>query len=185
MPVGASRLLGYWLAPFFPMIRPNPLHLAAAAVLFFAAGCQRERIRVYVVAKDAPPAHHADDGHDHTGTAKHGATGEKPVEPQIAWQLPEGWRETETSSVNFANFAVPSATGGEATASIAQLPNLQGREPFVVNMWREQVGLGPVPEDEAAKAWYARVKSRPSFRPLLSEWLAGVPASRTYVDLDF
>ena len=23
------------------------------------------------------------------------------------------------------------------------------------------------------------------FRPLLGEWLAGVPASRTYVDLDF
>ena len=47
--------------------------------------------------------------------------------------------------------------------------------------------LGDVPwiEDEAAKAWYARVKSRPSFRPLLSEWLAGVPAAPTYVDLDF
>jgi glutathione S-transferase len=47
--------------------------------------------------------------------------------------------------------------------------------------------LGDVPwvEDEAAKNWYARVKSRPSFRPLLSEWLAGVPASRTYMDLDF
>jgi glutathione S-transferase len=47
--------------------------------------------------------------------------------------------------------------------------------------------LGDVPwiEDDAAKAWYARVKSRPSFRPLLSDWLAGVPASRTYVDLDF
>src|SRR5207248_1618402 len=41
--------------------------------------------------------------------------------------------------------------------------------------------LGDVPwsEDDAAKAWYARVKSRPSFRPLLSEWLAGVPASST------
>ncbi len=47
--------------------------------------------------------------------------------------------------------------------------------------------LGDVPwiEDAAAKAWYARIKSRPSFRPLLGEWLAGVPASRTYVDLDF
>jgi glutathione S-transferase len=47
--------------------------------------------------------------------------------------------------------------------------------------------LGDVPwiENDAAKAWYARIKSRPSFRPLLSEWLAGVPASRTYVDLDF
>lgn len=47
--------------------------------------------------------------------------------------------------------------------------------------------LGDVPwsEDDAAKSWYARVKSRPSFRPILSEWLPGVPASRTYVDLDF
>ena len=40
-------------------------------------------------------------------------------------------------------------------------------------------------EDEAAKSWYARIKSRPSFRPLLAEWLAGVPASQSYVDLDF
>ncbi|MFL6796359.1 MAG: glutathione S-transferase family protein [Xanthobacteraceae bacterium] len=47
--------------------------------------------------------------------------------------------------------------------------------------------LGDVPwnEDEAAKTWYARVKSRPSFRPLLAETLAGVPPSQTYADLDF
>jgi glutathione S-transferase len=47
--------------------------------------------------------------------------------------------------------------------------------------------LGDVPwsEDEIAKSWYARVKSRPSFRPLLAETLAGIPASETYSDLDF
>jgi len=47
--------------------------------------------------------------------------------------------------------------------------------------------LGDVPwnEDETAKSWYARIKSRPSFRPILADWLAGVPASATYVDLDF
>ncbi|AXK84098.1 glutathione S-transferase family protein [Pseudolabrys taiwanensis] len=47
--------------------------------------------------------------------------------------------------------------------------------------------LGEVPwnEDEVAKNWYARVKSRPSFRPLLGETLAGIPASATYADLDF
>ena len=47
--------------------------------------------------------------------------------------------------------------------------------------------LGDVPwtEDEAAKTWYARVKSRPSFRPLLSETLAAIPPSETYADLDF
>jgi len=47
--------------------------------------------------------------------------------------------------------------------------------------------LGDVPwsEDEAAKSWYARVKSRPSFRPILAETLAGIPPSKTYADLDF
>jgi glutathione S-transferase len=47
--------------------------------------------------------------------------------------------------------------------------------------------LGDVPwsEDEAAKTWYARVKSRPSFRPLLTDALPGVPASASYANLDF
>ena len=47
--------------------------------------------------------------------------------------------------------------------------------------------LGDVPwnEDETAKTWYARVKSRPSFRPLLSDVVAGLPPSATYADLDF
>ncbi len=47
--------------------------------------------------------------------------------------------------------------------------------------------LGEVPwhEDESAKSWYARVKSRPSFRPLLADALAGIPAAKNYADLDF
>ena len=47
--------------------------------------------------------------------------------------------------------------------------------------------LGDVPwtEDETAKSWYARLKSRPSFRPLLAETMAGIPPSKTYADLDF
>src|SRR6201985_3313331 len=47
--------------------------------------------------------------------------------------------------------------------------------------------LGDVPwiEDDAAKAWYARVKSRPSFRPLLSEWLGGGRAARAHVGPGF
>ena len=47
--------------------------------------------------------------------------------------------------------------------------------------------LGDVPwnEDEMAKTWYARLKSRPAFRPLLAETLPGVPASETYANLDF
>lgn len=36
-----------------------------------------------------------------------------------------------------------------------------------------------------AKEWYARMKSRPCFRPLLSEQIPGIPAPRQYADLDF
>ena len=47
--------------------------------------------------------------------------------------------------------------------------------------------LGDVPwdEDETAKAWYARVKSRPAFRALLAETLPGLPPAPNYANLDF
>lgn len=47
--------------------------------------------------------------------------------------------------------------------------------------------LGDVPwdEDESAKNWYARIKSRPSFRALLEETLPGLPPASSYANLDF
>lgn len=47
--------------------------------------------------------------------------------------------------------------------------------------------LGDVPWEahEPAKEWYARIKSRPSFRPLLADQLPGVPPPKHYADLDF
>jgi glutathione S-transferase len=47
--------------------------------------------------------------------------------------------------------------------------------------------LGEVPwrEDESAKQWYARMKSRPSFRPILADRLAASPPAPSYANLDF
>ncbi len=47
--------------------------------------------------------------------------------------------------------------------------------------------LGDVPwaEHEEAKDWYARIKSRPSFRSLLEDNIPGVPPPKHYADLDF
>lgn len=47
--------------------------------------------------------------------------------------------------------------------------------------------LGDVPwdEDDHARDWYARIKSRPTFRALLTESIPGMPPSKTYADLDF
>jgi glutathione S-transferase len=38
---------------------------------------------------------------------------------------------------------------------------------------------------EETKQWYARIKSRPAFRTLLNDRVAGMPAAAGYADLDF
>ena len=47
--------------------------------------------------------------------------------------------------------------------------------------------LGDVPweQHDGAKEWYARVKSRPSFRPLLADHIPGAAPPAHYADLDF
>lgn len=47
--------------------------------------------------------------------------------------------------------------------------------------------LGDVPwaENENAKNWYARIKSRPAFRALLADRIAGMNPHPVYADLDF
>lgn len=47
--------------------------------------------------------------------------------------------------------------------------------------------LGDVPwsEHERAKDWYARVKSRPSFRAILGDHIPGLTPPKHYADLDF
>ena len=47
--------------------------------------------------------------------------------------------------------------------------------------------LGDIPweEEEPAKLWYQRLKSRPSFRPLLADRIPGVAANPIYADVDF
>jgi len=47
--------------------------------------------------------------------------------------------------------------------------------------------LGEVKWNEAGalRDWYARIKSRPSFRPLLGDRVRGIPPVSHYVDLDF
>ena len=47
--------------------------------------------------------------------------------------------------------------------------------------------LGDVPwsENEMAKSWYARMKSRPSFRSILADRVPGIVPAANYADLDF
>ncbi len=49
----------------------------------------------------------------------------------------------------------------------------------------DYLGDAPWEEDEAAKLWYQRVKSRPAFRPLIADRAPGMTPSRFYAELDF
>jgi glutathione S-transferase len=49
----------------------------------------------------------------------------------------------------------------------------------------DYLGDAPWEEDEAAKHWYQRIKSRPAFRPLLADRAPGMPPAPVYAELDF
>ena len=49
----------------------------------------------------------------------------------------------------------------------------------------DYVGDMPWSSSQATREWYARIKSRPSFRPILHDRLAGMPPDDDYADPDF
>jgi glutathione S-transferase len=49
----------------------------------------------------------------------------------------------------------------------------------------DYLGDAPWDEDEAAKLWYQRIKSRPAFRPLLADRAPGMTPGRFYAEMDF
>lgn len=113
--------------------------VTALLLLLSISGCKRAQIRVYTAPRDiaVPVAPDA---------------APEPSAPQVTWTLPANWKETTPGQMSLASFAVSDAAG-QATVNITPLPNLAGREDAVVNMWREQVGLGPVAQEEVAKVF--------------------------------
>lgn len=49
----------------------------------------------------------------------------------------------------------------------------------------DYIGDVPWTQHPRAKDWYARIKSRPAFRPLLGDLIPGAPPPSHYADLDF
>jgi glutathione S-transferase len=49
----------------------------------------------------------------------------------------------------------------------------------------DYLGDAPWDEDEAAKHWYQRIKSRPAFRPLLADRAPGMTPGPFYAEIDF
>lgn len=122
------------------LFRFNPSYVALAGFAAFAlAGCKKPSVQVYLAPRDIP-----------ADTAESAAPTQAPL-PELTWTLPAGWKEMGPGQMSLVSFSMEDSTG-TATMNVTPLPNLEGREEAVVNMWREQVELGPLSSEEVAKA---------------------------------
>ncbi|HAM70346.1 MAG TPA: hypothetical protein DCM86_01735, partial [Verrucomicrobiales bacterium] len=110
------------------------------------SGCQRHEVQVYDIPKEAPPAESAaQDG----GASPHGGA----TVPTLEWaSLPEGWKSQPTSSaMRAASFLISDPSGKTGEFSAIPLAGMNGNDLEFVNMWRSQIGLGPVAAESLGK----------------------------------
>ncbi len=144
-----------------------PLVLAPLLALL-VAGCHRDEVKVYRVAKDqdqpqqqTAPALPTDSpnpslppGHPDISSA---STAPLPAAsasalPQLTWKTPDGWTEVPPGQMRVASFKVNGVDGKSADVSVIPLPGLAGSDDANVNRWRGQVGLSPASPDELKKS---------------------------------
>jgi hypothetical protein len=102
---------------------------------FALAGCGRDDVKVYHVAKDdsAAPPQNQIAAPEQTSTTQ-------PQQPQLQWTLPSGWQEIAPSQMRVASFSVTGSSGETADVGVIPLPT-GGDELALVNMWRDQMQL--------------------------------------------
>ena len=139
--------------------------LSLAMPLLLVAGCHRDEIKVYRIAKDqdqssqqTAPALPTDapnpklpPGHPDISSAP-GAPASASGSTQLTWKTPAGWTEVPPSQMRVGSFKVAGADGKQADVSIVPLPGMAGTDSANVNRWRGQVGLSVVTDDELQKA---------------------------------
>jgi len=132
------------------------------------AGCHRDEVKTYRVAKDqnqtqpqSAPAMSTDSpnptlppGHPDisSASAAPGFAASGSAQPQLTWKTPEGWTEVPPAEMRVASFKIQGQNGKQADVSVIPLPGLPGSDEANVNRWRGQVGLSPVSPDELKKS---------------------------------
>jgi hypothetical protein len=126
---------------------------AAGVILISAlAGCKRDEATVYHVAKEtSPPSQPAPAA---TPEAAQPETASPPPDamsqPQLNYQLPEGWQEKPPSEMRVASFTALGPNGQSSDVSVIPLP-IVGQDLELINMWRSQVQLPATSDPDALK----------------------------------
>jgi hypothetical protein len=107
------------------------------------AGCGRDQIKVYRVAKektDAPAAVASPQVENPPAMPE--------AQPRLTWTLPAGWEQVPPGEMRLASFKVKGQDGKQADVSVVPLPGMAGGDLNNVNRWRGQVDLPPVKQEE-------------------------------------
>ena len=125
--------------------RTTPFYFRGAAALLFAllfTACKRDEIRVYTVAKEEA-AQVAGRAEDIDGSGA----------PHIHYKTPAGWSEEQPGGIRVARFSVPAKQGPQIDVSVIPLPGITASKTDIVNLWREQIQLGPIQESDLGNAF--------------------------------
>jgi len=140
--------------------------MGVAALAWLAAGCGKDKVRVYQAPQDAPsvaaataaapanPAGTASPSGASAGTesvaSQTGADSAASERPAVPWTVPAGWEEKPASGMRVASYAVKRPDGRSADISVVAMGGAAGGELENVNRWRNQIGLEPVTEADLA-----------------------------------
>lgn len=128
--------------------------MAALVVAALLAGCGREDVKVYRLAKEdssAPHQHAPPDAmSQQTLPPGHPGVDAGSATPGLHWKLPDGWQEGKASSMRAASFTAPGKDGQSADVAVIPLPP-GGSDLDLVNMWRGQMQLAPTSAADAEK----------------------------------
>jgi hypothetical protein len=106
-------------------------------LIALAIGCKREEIRVYTVPKEQPMQMASAPQDERASGA-----------PHVHYKTPAGWVEGQAGGIRVARFSVPAKQGPEIDVSVIPLPGITASKADVVNLWREQIRLGPAKAEE-------------------------------------
>lgn len=123
------------------------ISLVAVAAGLLVAGCRDESVQVYRAPKEGgeAPSNAA-----HAGSTGSGASSEPTSKPP--WVVPQGWAEKPSASGSrIASYGITGSDGRSADVSVSVLNGTGGGALENVNLWRNQLGLGPVTLEELGK----------------------------------
>jgi len=126
-------------------------------LLAWSNGIAGDKIQVYRVPKEPSrqltqgslPAGHPAIGDDQGDQTGHNHA--MAATPKVTYTTPEGWREAGAGEMRTVGFTITGTNGQTAQVAVTPLAGMAGKEALIVNMWRQQVGLSELSEDEATK----------------------------------